>query len=631
MNPGKRVELTVLIVLVVLFTLGVVRTAWVSDDAYLTFRTVDNFANGYGLRWNTAERVQIYTHPLWMFALSGMYLITHELYLTTILVSIVLSVAAVLLLAFRVAGSRQTAILAVIVLASSRAFVDYSTSGLENPLTYLCLAVFFAIYFRPEQFAAKRIFYLSLVAALGVFNRMDTLLLYFPALVYATLKTRTFKAQLAVKFGFLPLILWELFSLVYYGFLFPNTAYAKLNTGLPKAELLIQGARYFLDSVTTDPLTLLVIACAVVVPILNRQWRHMCAGLGVLTYLGYVLWIGGDFMSGRFFAAPLFCSVAVLSRSDVAGNRRRFLYVLAAVVVIGFISPRPHPLLTGSTFGAERKNMRDRYGKIYDERQFYYGITGLLRANRPQGLAPAYEWIDEGKRLRAKAPTTFVKGAVGMRGFYAGPQVHIVDYFALGEPLLARMPAKYNPRWRIGHFTRAIPAGYLETVRSGNNTIADRQLALFYDQLSLITRSPIFSRDRWLAILKMNTGQYNYLIDFDRYRYYQMAQYTVDKVAEPGRTLSVSARGAEIDLCTESRARSVRVVLKSAAEFEISFVHDGRVVGKKTVDGRPDKSRKHAIYNVEVPERAAEGGWSRMRIFPLYPKKPCVIAGIQIE
>jgi hypothetical protein len=33
-----------------------VRTAWMSDDAYLTLRTVDNWLHGYGLRWNPLER-----------------------------------------------------------------------------------------------------------------------------------------------------------------------------------------------------------------------------------------------------------------------------------------------------------------------------------------------------------------------------------------------------------------------------------------------------------------------------------------------------------------------------------------------------------------------------------------------
>ena len=44
----------------------VVMRAWVAEDAYITFRVIENAFSGYGLRWNIHERVQVYTHPLWM-------------------------------------------------------------------------------------------------------------------------------------------------------------------------------------------------------------------------------------------------------------------------------------------------------------------------------------------------------------------------------------------------------------------------------------------------------------------------------------------------------------------------------------------------------------------------------------
>ncbi|MBN1250426.1 MAG: hypothetical protein JXC32_22370, partial [Anaerolineae bacterium] len=82
-----------LLVTVLLLGFGalVVRNAWLSDDAYITFRTVDNFVHGYGLTWNVAERVQVYTHPLWMFLLSGVYAITREITITSQVVSILVS------------------------------------------------------------------------------------------------------------------------------------------------------------------------------------------------------------------------------------------------------------------------------------------------------------------------------------------------------------------------------------------------------------------------------------------------------------------------------------------------------------------------------------------------------------
>ncbi len=67
-----------------LFLLELIRTAWVCDDAYITFRTVDNFVHGYGLRWNVDERVQGFTHPLWMLVVSLAYVVTREAYFTAI-------------------------------------------------------------------------------------------------------------------------------------------------------------------------------------------------------------------------------------------------------------------------------------------------------------------------------------------------------------------------------------------------------------------------------------------------------------------------------------------------------------------------------------------------------------------
>ena len=81
MKAGSR---AVLALLTALFVVVVLRTAWIHDDAYITYRTVDNFVNGYGLRWNPAERVQTYTHPLWMFVVSAAYAVTHEMFFTVI-------------------------------------------------------------------------------------------------------------------------------------------------------------------------------------------------------------------------------------------------------------------------------------------------------------------------------------------------------------------------------------------------------------------------------------------------------------------------------------------------------------------------------------------------------------------
>src|SRR5262249_2202737 len=140
------------------------------------------------------------------------------------------------------------------ILLRSKAFMDYSTSGLENPLTHLLLAGFVALYFRDEG-SLKSLFWLTLIAALGVTNRMDVAVLLAPPAVYAFYRVRSLKAVGVVVLASTPFLLWEAFSLFYYGFPFPNTAYAKLGTGISAWETANQGTYYFRNSLSLDPLT----------------------------------------------------------------------------------------------------------------------------------------------------------------------------------------------------------------------------------------------------------------------------------------------------------------------------------------------------------------------------------------
>ena len=79
--PGRGLleGLLVLCFLVVLF-----RTAWVTEDAYIMFRAIDNFWHGHGLNWNIDERVQVFTCPLWCLLLTAAVGVTGEFYLTTL-------------------------------------------------------------------------------------------------------------------------------------------------------------------------------------------------------------------------------------------------------------------------------------------------------------------------------------------------------------------------------------------------------------------------------------------------------------------------------------------------------------------------------------------------------------------
>jgi len=505
-GQGERL---ILAIFLIVCAVELLRTAWISDDAYMTFRTIRNFTQGFGLTWNIAERVQVYTHPLWMLVLLPLHAATHDAFYSTAVFSILISLLVIVLFSTRVAGGFRGWLLGVVILILSKAYVDYSTSGLENPLTHLLLILYLWQYTR-HDLTHRRLGWLALIAGLAATNRIDTLLIFIPSLAAAAYPLRGRKALGRIALGMLPLLVWEAFSLLYYGFPAPNPAYAKLNTGIFYPELIEQGLLYMANSANWDPLTLTAIAAGLLAPFLTSDRRSWPLAAGVMLYLLYVIGIGGDFMSGRFLTAPLLVSVVILAQALAGAPPRVAVVATVVAAVVGLASPLP-PLLATSSFGADRPLVIDRNG-IADERAYYFQTAGLIQHVRNHRL-PYHRWYLDGMAMSDAGPVIVVRPSSGFFGYAASAQVHIVDEHGLGDPLLARLPADDNADWRIGHFVRRPPEGYVATLRMGVNQIEDPDLARYYDHLTVLTQADLFEPGRLVEILFFNTGAYDYLVD----------------------------------------------------------------------------------------------------------------------
>jgi arabinofuranosyltransferase len=560
------------------FAVLFVRTAWVSDDAYITFRTVDNFLNGFGLRWNVDNRVQAYTHPLWMFTMSGAAALTREVYYTSIVLSIGLSLAAVILLLEWIAPSAAMAVLAASTLALSKAFVEYATSGLENPLTYLLLVVFVIV---AASSGRRRPFWLSFVAALLMLNRLDAGLLVLPVVVVAAWREGPASSWRPIALGMLPLLAWEIFSVVYYGFPFPNTAYAKLDTGVPRSDLLHQGFLYLLDAANNDPLTLLVVLAGIGSFVAFRHRWIVPAGLAL--YLGYILAIGGDFMSGRLLAGSLLYSVIELSALPIEEFGAVWAVSMGFVWVVGLSAPRP-AVLTNASFGADvtREELLQPNG-IQEERRYYYPSTGLLTARLGVRM-PDHKWLHLGEEARASGERVTKTDAAGFAGYAAGPTVHYIDRWGLGDPLLGRLPAQMP--WRIGHFARQIPDGYRESLETGRNLIHDPGVALYYDKLRIVTEGPVWSRERFRTILRMNLGRYERYVS--SYGVVRIGLSAVSLARPDGTAWNlpdniVTRRAIEVALSEPTRARAIVLSVSRNDNYRLLFTNRGRTVAERYI------------------------------------------------
>ncbi len=612
-----------------LFAVIITRRAWLSDDAYITFRTVDNLVRGYGPVWNLGERVQAFTHPLWMLLVSFFYFFTREIYFTSVFLSLGVSLAAVGLLAGKVARNTFGALLGVAILGLSNAYVDYSTSGLENPLTNLLLIGFLALFFG-ERRDRRHLFWLSLLAGLGAVNRADTLLLYLPALAFAWWQTPDRKRGLvAVILGLSPIIAWEIFSVVYYGFPFPNTAYSKLNQGISAGELATQGFFYYLSSLQRDPITLTVIFGGLVLAAFTRSWKNWAVALGTLFYLAYIVKIGGDFMGGRYFTAPLLAMVAVFTAREyefatIKDSRWIQPALMGAVLAVGLIAPLP-------TYRIDQPASLSDEKRINDERAWYFEQAALINRSRYEPFPPERGYYN-GLAARALSEVDYVvepQNNVGMFGYYAGPNVYIIDEYGLGDPLMARLPPEREQNFFIGHFHRRVPYGYIESIYSHKNLIKDASLAKYYDQLHLIVSGKLFAPERLLAIWKMNTGQLNDLIPFDAYRYPDLATSTLKRQNEQGETLSFVESGAEVALGEIHHEGKVKLTVGSNAEFQVEFRKEGKTVAEVTLESYLPGDAEE--YTMNVPVEAARAGYDTLRVMPMRGKAPYLLRTVRLQ
>ena len=512
MPPPRHISVATALLAAIALGAALVRLAWVGDDTFITLRAVENFVNGLGPVWNAGERVQAYTHPLWFFCLSAGRALYADSYAVTIALSLLFAGLSALALA-RIAGWRGAALVFFVLLAS-RAFTDYAVSGLENPLSFLLLALFVHRALRTDDDPQRRLLQLALLASAIGLTRMDLLILCAPAVLAALRQVSIAPWLKTVVLGGLPFLAWIAFSSFYYASPFPITAHAKaFAPGVPAADLWLQGLRYVQYVATRDPHTAIVVAAGAIFGLVCRRPGALPVAVGLLFYVLYVVKIGGDFMGGRFFTPPFVVAVALLARAMGALSPRRQM-ALAAVVLVALVVPG-RPAWTRAP--SSETYPEDVFHWIMDERAFYFRGYGLWSPHRH---VPTPGALSTGLRAIGRTTPVYTAwGTVGSFAFEGGDLQHVVDPWLL-DPLLMRLPVGDFDDWRVGHFIRHVPTGYYETLAFGENRLHHPGLARYYDSLRLAIRGPLFARGRLAAMVQLWSGALNDgLADFVRDEY----------------------------------------------------------------------------------------------------------------
>ena len=505
------------------------KNAWVADDAYISFRSVEQLFAGNGPRWNSDERVQVYTSPLWFGLLLLTRIVSSNLFLSSILLSALCCLLA-LLVTRQMLGDDKRWLLFVVLVSGVWGIMDFSSSGLENPLLYLLLSIFFYCYYSFLQAATlvvKEQQLSNVLLTLGVMSiaRHDlATLVLLPTFYLVCVFFQQAGARQALLFllqkSYLvlaPLLLWTLFSVVYYGAPFPNTAYAKMLHGIARAELMDFGLLYLNVSLKFDLFAKIILLSLVARVLWKREAATFFVLAGIFLNFFYVVFVGGDFMLGRFISEAMFAAAIALlapapTLQSAQNNFSKYTHIVAAtgLLLLALYTQSPLKLHPDSGFNPDEGRRHYSWRGILNERNFYFKSNSLWAYGHRDTtrLFPDHKWCRMGEHAAAQSQQASDFGGIGMYGYCAGLDLIVIDNLALGEPFLARLPKPVDRPWRAGHYHRDYPNGYYQSRLSGENHLQNPQLAKLWDDVFLQTRAPLFTAARWQAIWRINSGYY---------------------------------------------------------------------------------------------------------------------------
>lgn len=478
---------------------------WVTEDAFIYFRIVDNLFAGHGPVFNATERVEAGTGTLWTALLAlGRLLLGWLLPLEWIAVLLGLALAAIaVVLAQLGAAALARGRLApdggdlllpagIVVVVALPPMWDFATSGLETSLELAWLAAVFWVLARGvtrtsldggAEVVQHRL-WVSALIGLGPLVRPDLAIftVVFLGVLWnvsgGTWRDRgiSLACAAAIPAG------WQVFRMGYYGTLVPNTAIAK-SAGSSNWE---QGWNYLADLVRpywlTVPAVLLLALVIARAPSMranrNRTLVATAPVLGATLLAIYVIRLGGDFMHARFLlpaAFALLLPVAVVPVPTLKSWRGIVTAACLGLLVAwsAFASRAGPPYARGI----------DPTG-IADERGFWERAAGrdnpitLSDFQNSFLVGDARAHLAEARRIgldavvidtgTARSAARSASGAgihltyrnIGVYGVAAGPDAVVLDPHGLSDPIAARVELAGNERARPGH-EKNLPAVWI--------------------------------------------------------------------------------------------------------------------------------------------------------------------------
>ena len=321
------------------------------DDAFISFRYAENLVDGHGFVFNPGgDRVEGYTNFLWVMLIAGGLLAGIQPEHFVLILSFPIYLACLLLsyrLAIRMLGNRSLGFIIMILVGTNYTVSTFATCGLETCLQLLeFLTVIHIVSVSMERgWNARRSLALSVTLSITLLTRPDAVVLAFVGLYafFRSVKDVRPLNWICIAAPFVlvvfPYLIWKV---SYFNALLPNSYHARVHglTAIPYGLLYI----YLFG------LSYLLLPYLLVLPLFWKSSKvknsHVgIAGLCVLTWIIYVVWVGGDFMEFRFLIPILpLLLIMIVRLIDTGITSRKLRYGLIFCIFLGSVN-------NGAAFG----------------------------------------------------------------------------------------------------------------------------------------------------------------------------------------------------------------------------------------------------------------------------------------
>lgn len=431
---------------------------FIQDDSFITYRYVKNFTDGNGLVFNIGERVEGYTCFLWVILLSGVKSLGFNFISASQVLGIISSMLTLLFTYFisskifpkdkGAAFNLVFSLGAVALLATNGSFAYWAVSGMETGLFGALITLGIYLYLRElkdnqDSFPLSSIVFLfaaltrpegNLIFAVTVLHRIIITFKQNKSFDVSTLRSLLGKNNLLwLGLYIIPAIIFMIWRYSYYGYLMPNTFYAKTGSSLEYYSAGLDYTWTFLKSYGVYGLFVLIALYTLTSK--ERFYSYLYLVMIFFIFTLYVIFVGGDVLRPNRFFVPIMPVFFILVQEGLAmlmelfdKKREMAIGAIVGAILIGGIS----------------------YYTYSNEAETIKGYADLEKG-LVEKMKITANWL-KNKQTQNGKPLTVAATTIGAISYYS--EVILIDMLGLADKEVAHNPkpipeiSSKNVGWR---------------------------------------------------------------------------------------------------------------------------------------------------------------------------------------